>query len=172
MRIIKENKGFTLIETIVYVGLLVMVMTLVSGYFIWILRADARIEAMSRNQDEMERVMHFLEQEIRASKGIYEPTSSSGQLSLYTSKYPDSNEDHVYTDFYLCGTRLCYNINGNSFPVTSDNVNITELAFTTITDGKLPSVRTHIKMEYAPTAGKPGYEAFLSATSTVSSRGY
>jgi type II secretory pathway pseudopilin PulG len=168
-----KDDGFTLLEVIIYTAIFVAIIGLVGSYFFWAMRTGGRVKAMNRNFDEMSRVMHFLEQEIKAASNVYKSTSSAAQLTLATSKYSDSNEDYVYADFYQCGTRLCYKIDDNSpIAVTSDQVNITALNFTPVATSSLPSVIVHLEMEYAPMAGRPGYEAFSSATTTISVRGY
>ncbi len=174
MRLNKEQKGYSLIEAIVYVGILAFIVLAVYSFFLWSARANAKVKATRKTLANARMAMEIMTREIKEAKSIYTPTTStSTQLSLETTKYLPAGEETTYIDFYLCGTRLCLK-KENQSPValTSDAVEITDLKFIKITPASIPSIQINLNVDYKDFKNRPEYHNSVNATSTASLRLY
>lgn len=174
----RVKKGFTLVEMLIYIAVLSTVILTVSSFFLWIVRLNGKAKAMREVTDNAQRVMGVLSLEIKEAKSIYAPTSvfstSTGQLSLETTKYLSSGETQTYIDFFLCEKRLCLKKEGQDpIALTSDSVEVKAMEFNQIaTTSTIPSIRVSLTIDYKAPAEKPEYFASINTTSTVSIRAY
>ncbi|MFQ6049562.1 MAG: PilW family protein [Candidatus Paceibacterales bacterium] len=172
------KKGFTLMEILVYIGILAIIVLAASSFFLWISRSNTKAKVTRETLDNARRAMEIITYEIKEAEGIYTPTSafstSTGQLSLETTKYLLRGEDTTYIDFYLCQKRLCLKKEGqNPIAFTSDRVEIKNLEFSQIaTTSTIPSVQINLRVDYKTPAAKPEYQASINTTSTASLRSY
>jgi prepilin-type N-terminal cleavage/methylation domain-containing protein len=172
------KKGFTLFEMLIYIAVLSSVILAVSSFFLWIVRSNVKAKAMREVSNNARRAMEILTLEIKEAKSVYEPTSvfstSSGQLSLETTKYLPADELQTYIDFFRCEKRLCLKKEGQDpVALTSDNVEVNNLEFNQIaTTSTAPSIRIGLTIDYKAPAEKPEYRASINTTSTVSIRSY
>ena len=174
----KNGAGFTLMEILIYVGVLAIVILTISSFFLWITRSNAKAKAMRETLENAKRAMEIMTSEIREAESIYTPTSvfstSSGQISLETKKYLPEGEETSYIDFYLCENRLCLKKEGeNPIALTSDSVEIKNLEFNLITTtSTLPSIQINLKVDYKNPQNRPELIASVILNSTVSLRSY
>ncbi|MDP4008845.1 MAG: type II secretion system protein [bacterium] len=130
-----KQKGFTLIEVLVYVGVVGIVASSVISFSLWMLRTQGNLERQEAGLAEGERVMSAISREIWGSFEVYEPTSTlkehPGQLSLKTARSVPAEDPFVYTDIYLCGDKICVKREGeDSVVASSEDVVIEQLIFT------------------------------------------
>jgi type II secretory pathway pseudopilin PulG len=174
----KNGAGFTLMEILIYVGVLAIVILTISSFFLWITRSNAKAKAMRETLENAKRAMEIMTSEIREAESIYTPTSvfstSSGQISLETKKYLPEGEETSYIDFYLCENHLCLKKEGeNPIALTSDSVEIKNLEFNLITTtSTLPSIQINLKVDYKNPQNRPELIASVILNSTVSLRSY
>ena len=167
------KNGFTLIEILVYAGVLTVVTVSVSSIFIWMLSSNTKSKVTRETLDNARRAMEIMTYEIKEAKSVYTPTTSSNQLSLETAKYLPSGEETAYIDFYLCGTRLCLKKESqNPIALTSDRVEIGNLTFTQTNSGDNPAIQINLKVDYKNSSNRPEYKSSVNLTSTVSVRNY
>jgi len=170
---INFRKGFTLIEILVYAGVLLMMIIVVFSSINWATRSALRARAMREALDSAQRSMEIITYETKEAKSIYSPTTASNQLSLETTKYPPAGESATYIDFFLCGTKLCIKRESQDpVELTSEEVEVTNLAFTRIASGAVPAVQIDLTVKYKNPSGKPELENSVSFTSTASLRSY
>lgn len=166
-------KGFTLIEILVYIGVLSIILVSVLSFLIWSAHSNTKIAVMRETLDNARRAMEVLNSEIRESKSIYTPTTASDQLSLETTKHLPEGEETAYIDFYLCGSQICLKKESQQpIALTSDNVEITNLVFTRIVTNGIPSVQIDLTVNYKNPNNRPEYQASVNLKSTVSLRSY
>ena len=107
----KSGGGFTLMEALIYIGVLAIIVLAVSSFLVWITRSNTKVRAMRETLDSARQAMEIMSHEIKEAKSIYTPTSifstSTGQISLETTKYLPEGENRTYIDFFLCEKRLC-----------------------------------------------------------------
>lgn len=177
----RNNKGLTLIEVIVYIGLLSLVIVLASQFVLGILRASISAGAQEELISSIEQATNAIDRELRGAKSVYVPTSAfnanPGQLSLVTTQHLPAGEQATYIDFFLSDDdRICLRQEDPS-PTqpagptvqcfTSQKVQITNLQFIRlVTSGNAEAVQTLITAKYR--GGLPTLQTSYSVqTATV-----
>ena len=174
----KSGGGFTLMEALIYIGVLAIVVLAVSSFFLWITRSNTKVRAMRETLDSARQAMEIMSHEIKEAKSIYTPISifstSTGQISLETTKYLPEGENRTYIDFFLCEKRLCLKKEGqNPIALTSDNVEVKSLEFNQVaTTSTIPSIQIALRIDYKAPAERAEYQASVELISTVSLRSY
>lgn len=162
--------GITLVEVIVYVALLAIVSTTLLSFGIQILKVNSRTQKRSQVLASTWIATDAITNAIRHADALYTPTSvfttSPGQLSLVTKEDLPTDETTTYVDFYLDNNRLYRKQEGVAAQaITPEQLKITNLVFTNMTTGSVPSVK--IQMTVAPNASDPAIakESITVATS-------
>lgn len=168
------QKSFTLVEMLVYIGILGILVVAIFSFLIWSVRSNAKAKAMRETLYSARRAMEVMTYEIKEAER-YTPTSvfdvHPGQLSLETIKYLCQGEEISFIDFYLCGTQLCFKKESQEpIALTTDNVEVTNLVFHQIVSGEVPSIQ--IDLEVKKLGNRPEYRASVNLKSTVSLRSY
>lgn len=165
------NKGFTIIEGIIYIAILSLILLLCSSFIFYFTQSNAQTKGDREALENTRRVLEEITYEINGAKSIYTPTTTANQLSLETSRYIPANENTSYIDFFICGSRICLKKESqNPIFLTSDTVQINNLTFTQISINGFPSIKTNITMNYKNTFNNLGQSVNL--TSTASLRSY
>ena len=170
----KIGAGFTLIETLVYIGILIIVVGVVFSFLIWCVHSSTKVKVAREVSDNARRAMEIVVYEIKEARTIYTPTSTSTQLSLKTLHYLPAGEDTTYIDFYICGTQLCLKKESQDHPIalTSDGVEVSKLVFTRVVTDQIPSVQIELKIDYKNPNNRLEYQASVDLKSTASLRNY
>ncbi|MDP2641515.1 MAG: type II secretion system protein [Candidatus Yanofskybacteria bacterium] len=168
------QKGFTILEFLVYATILVLVLFAIGSFLLWTVRVHMKAEAMRETRISSERVLERMGREIREAKSIYTPTSvyaeHPGQLSLETSKYALAGDQTSYIDFFLCESRLCLKKEGEiPIALSPAALEITRLVFSQIDSG---SVRIELEARRETASERPEFQASVSITTTVSVRSH
>jgi type II secretory pathway pseudopilin PulG len=174
------KKGFTLMETLVYIGILIIVVAAVFSFLIWFVHLNTRVKVMRETADNARRAMEIMVYEIKEARAVYLPTSTSTQLSLKTLHYLPEGENTTYVDLYICGTQLCLKkepqnfISPTSSPIalTSDKVEVNNLVFTRVVTEEVPSVQVELEIDYKNPSSRPEYQFSVDLKSTASLRSY
>ena len=172
------RRGFTLLEVLVYIVILVIIVTVISSFLIWAVRANTKNKVMIETLDNARRAIEIITHEIKEADDIYEPTSvfdsHPGQLSLEVKKYLPTDESATYIDFFICGDRLCLKKEKSQNPVflTSGRVEVKNLIFTKIVSEKIPSIQINLRVEYKNVTGRPEYQSSIDLQSVASLRSY
>lgn len=165
----KKQKGFTLMEVLVYLAVLAIIIASVSSFLVWAIKSNTKARAMREVLDNARRVMEIMVYETRGASSIYTPTSTSTQLSLQTTRYLPPGDEVGYIDFYLCQeTTLCFKKDSeNPIALTSDSVEVDNLEFIQIATS---SVQINLGIIFKNPQNRPEYEASIDLSSTVSIR--
>lgn len=169
------KKGFTLIEMVLYIGLLGMLLGAVSSFVVFAVRSQAKTKVEGEVAFQASRAMELITREIKQATGVYAPTSvfetHPGQLSLATNTMPPQGEITTYTDFFLCGVRLCQKRESQSpIAITSSAVKVQNLVFHLINSTGVPSIQIDMTIIANTLAQKAEYQASISLVSTASLR--
>jgi len=168
-----SNLSFTLVEILVYIGVLVIILVAISSFLIWAIHSNTKTKVMRETLDNARRAMEIMNYEIREAKSIYTPTTISTQLSLETIHYLPEGEKTSFIDFYLCGTQLCLKKESqNPIALTSDKLEVNNLIFSQVITGQIPSIQIDFKIDYKNPANRPEYEASVNLKSAISLRSY
>lgn len=167
------GKGFTLMEIIIYAAVLSIIIVSISSFVLWSISSNKKLKATREVLESTRRAMEIMTHDIKGAKSIYEPTTTSSQLSLETVNYLPTGEETSYIDFYLCGTQLCSKKEGRSpvFLISSD-VEIVDLSFTKVVTGNITSVQINLQANYKNPNNRPELQAPVNLQSSVSLRAY
>jgi len=169
----KPEKGISIIEVLVYIGVFSLIMVIVISFVFWFVRSNTKAKVMREVLDSSKKVMELIIQEIKESEYIYLPTTSATQLSLKTKKYPALGEEFSYIDFYLCDSRICMKKESQDpIYLTPESIEVNNLVFTQIMSGDYLSIRINLGVNYNNINNRPEYEASVDLTSATSSRSY
>lgn len=172
----KTTAGFTLIETLVYIALLVIVFLTVLYFFLWAANSNTKVKAIHEVLDNSRRTIEMMNSEIKGAKNIYLSTSvfdsHPGQITLQTTKHLPAGENTTYIDFYLCDDYLCFK-KESQIPVvlTSDKVKVTNLVFSQITSTP-PAIQIDLKIESKDSINQPEGQTVIETTSFSTPRIY
>lgn len=173
-----NQKGFTLIEMLVYISVLTIICAAIVSFLFWAIKTNAKSRAAAEVSDNARRAMETMFYEIRQATSVYTPTSvfdvSQGQLSLETKISPPNNETKTYEDFYLADGKLYLKKEGIApEQITSDQVRVSNLIFKYLgSSGNLASVQINLKVEYNDSSGRPEFQAEVNLISSATLRGY
>lgn len=138
-----QERGFSLIETIIYTALLTLVVSTAIYFMTSVFDAYKKVFAQREVMSGIQFALDLISEETKFAKNIYTPTSvfdnDNGQLSIETTQNPPSGETSTYVDFYLDNGRIYVKREGQTeIPLTSNQVRITKLRFTNLTPANAP----------------------------------
>ncbi len=163
------QKGFSIIEVIIYLGLLSLIALLVSSVVIYFTNLNNQSKGDREVLENARRVLEEMTYEIAAAKSIYTPTTTASQLSLETSKYVPTGETTSYIDFFICDNRVCFKKDGqNPIYITDDAIQVSSLAFNQISTNGSTSIKISTTMRYNNAIN--GVQPSVSFTSTAALR--
>ncbi|OGZ33444.1 MAG: hypothetical protein A2174_01285 [Candidatus Portnoybacteria bacterium RBG_13_41_18] len=166
----KASGGFTLIEMLVYLTILVIIMGTIVIFGVMIIRTGAKIKVNAEVMDNGRRALNIMAYEIKKAQSIYSPTivfdANPGQLSLEQSVSQPAEETKTYVDFFKCGDRLCLKREDeDALNITSDKVRVTNLVFSKLSNST-PSIQISLRIE-SLAAPSPYYSSSVDLTTTV-----
>ncbi|MEA3398171.1 MAG: prepilin-type N-terminal cleavage/methylation domain-containing protein [Patescibacteria group bacterium] len=140
-----NNKGFSLIELIIYIAILIIIVSTVFSFLFWVIRVNKKINSSQELLSGVQRALNILNRDISSAADIYTPTSSSTQLSLITNYNTPSGEEITFIDFFQCGDSLCRKREGqNPEKIMPESITLTSLNFTLIATSSTPAVKLDI----------------------------
>ena len=156
-----NKKGLTLVEVVVFVAVFSIILLVVVSSLFWMSSSGFKTKADREAGENARRVLEIMNYEIRGAKSIYTPTTTSNQLSLETSRYLSVGENGTFVDFFLCGSAICFKKESqNPISLTSDSVQVTNLQFSQVLNGTIPSIKINLTV------------SSVTLTSTASLRNY
>jgi len=134
IKIKNKEKGFTLIEMVVYAALIGIIFVVLFNIIFFIMRSNNKIIALSRISSNAHSAMERMTYEIVNSQRIYLPTSnffsSDAQLSLITEIGASPSEEIAFVDFYVENETLFLKKEGlNPIALTSSDVSVSGMEF-------------------------------------------
>lgn len=161
------KKSFTLIELLIYAGILILFLTFSILFFWDIIFGNIKESAYREVQQNARFSMTKIGHEIKKAKSIISPSAGSTSTSLSLEMV---NPDFNPTVFDLSEGKLRITQGGNP-PIflTTDRVVITNLVFTNLSYSGTPgTIRIEIEIEHKNPANRPEYEASIELKSTFS----
>ncbi len=146
----KGQKGFTLSEIVIYVGLLAIFTVAVMNVFISITKVYKNVQAIRKIENTALFAMDRMTREIKNATTIDSAntiwgTSTTATLSLNTTNASGTNE---ILRFYKSGTAMYMNRNGSLVgPLSSTGVIVSNLKFEQISASSSQSVRITLTLE-------------------------
>lgn len=147
----KSGAGFTLIETLVYVGILIMVIVSVVGYSMSLSGARNKNYSAQNVQANSRVALDIMSEKIRASSSVVIPAAGAGSNQLILDM-PGAAPDITFS---VSGGRLIMAKAGNPDEyITDSRTAVTDLIFTnTALSGERDIVNIQADISYAAAAG-------------------
>lgn len=161
------KKGFTLIELIIYIGILVSIL-LVAFSFGWeIIYSNVKSQAIREVQQNARFCMEKITRIIKEAKAIKHPRrgNSSSRLSL---EMTDPDLDPTTFDLFDNKLRITQGKNG-SYELTNNRVAVSNLSFTNLSYSDTPgTIQIEIDLEHINPINRSEYQATFELKSTAS----
>lgn len=195
-KLVRDNRGLTLMELLVVMGVFSLTVTMTSAIFIQTSRAQRRVIALNAAQADLRFALEAMVREVRGGQIDYASYGSSGGVQvpsdalIIRSAGGSKLKFYAETDPTVCpgGVAKCLavNVDGQSQSVTSAGVELQDLTFfiTPQSDpfsidpatglykaDAQPLVTISLKVKAAGSAGTVD-AAVLTAQTTVASRQY
>lgn len=171
-----QEKGFTLIEMIVYIAIVSIIGGVLISFLANSFKSYNKAQAMQQVFNNTDGSLRTITNEIKYARSLYTPTSvfdnDNGQLSLETALNAPADENTAFVDFYLDNGRIYEKREGSSTePLTSEKVFVSALRFTSVAVSGKNSVSVKITSRINTASTQPGDQAQLTLNSTASLRG-
>lgn len=176
----KNNKGLTLIETLVSIVLFGIISTLLVNIFVVSIRTQSRVVANQELVEQSTYALDYMASKIRMAikdeAGSCNGTPSNystGENSIRFISYDSVNSKYVCREFILeeniikerVSTDETSNLLGSSIPITSNAFNVSGLKFTATGDDGINQPRATIAITMSRSTS-----AKLTVQTTVSKR--
>ncbi|MGH7926327.1 MAG: PulJ/GspJ family protein [Candidatus Binatia bacterium] len=174
----RNQWGLTLIEILVYTGLLATMIVVLTLFAVQVIRRNAHAQLAAQTLDNARGAMAVITQDIRHATGVYSPTSvfssHPGQLSLVTTQELPAGEDETYVDFYVDDEQLYVKREeAAAEAITSNNVRVTSMTFLYLHQtSSAPAIRVSLTVEPRDTSAQASSEGSVTLTTTASLRSY
>lgn len=160
----KNNKGFTLMELLVYIGIVGLALTVIMTLTVNIISVKQKSDVSRETQENARFIIQRMTNEIRWANDI--ASFSSNDITL------DTNEGPVR--FYLDGSssdQLYIDRDGNTYELTTENIKVSSLNFTRMQPPDAPSsIRIDLRVENRIAVEKGEYKGETSLITAVSLR--
>jgi len=173
------NKGFTLVETIIYIAIVSIFFWVALGFF-WQMKQAETTGSISREvKENTAQVIELFRQAVRNGENVNEGASQFGiDPGSLTLVYPGGNRvfDTYEKSVTIGGVsvdvrklRLTYG--GQSYDLTSDRVDVDQFLLSNFTQGAEPNVvQMEFQLSNVNPGGDPDYDESLSARITANVR--
>lgn len=178
VNILKNKKGFTLIEMLIYVSIMSMMILVIGAFIPKVVVSNLYLQAKGQALDNARIALNTIEYEVKNASDIYAPTSvfgeSPGQLSLESLKNLPADETNTFIDFYVDDERLFMKKEGRDpLLLTAEKVKVSNLEFTNLNIGtSYPAVRVSLTVFYSSSSATVQDQSSVTLTSTISMRNY
>jgi len=161
---LKKSKGFTLIELILYVGIVGVVLLVVSIFFMTLLTSRIKNETVSEVELQGTQVVQMITQNIRNAEAVSVPAKGETSSSLVITK-EDENIAFSLDD----GVIYTQEGSGNLINLTNNRVLVSSLLFENTGKENAPdSIRINFILSHVNHTGRNEYsftKSFLGSAS-------
>lgn len=142
----QRQKGFTLVEVLVYAGLTSILIGLFAGILITITRIQGQQSASTNISGEMNFLLSSIKRRINDATSVVVTSSSS--IDLITNSFPATT-----TKIFLLNTAILLDENANPSPLSSDRITIDDLQFVTLSTAS--SIAIQVIITASNSTGNP-----------------
>jgi len=163
-----HEKGFTLIELMVAVGVFSIAITASSGLFITSLRGQQRTYVVQNLADNARYAMEAMAKEMRMGSGFSGATCAGNSCSFISHMM---HRDGKNVKFSLgADAKIMFDDGISELPITSANIEVTSLDFELIGGSATTQERVVIVMQARVAGSSPYTSADITLQTTVSPR--
>lgn len=163
-----REKGFSLIEFLVYSGVLAIVVAIISGVFIYLTRGTGQTDARTVVNSNMRLAFERIEQDVKDANGITTPSIGLSSNKLIISFASDQ------ITYDISAGRIRRQVNSSTpIYITSAQAEVTALTFTQFQNINVPansimvSVRTAITARYNSDQSSQNFTQTRSKTALI-----
>jgi len=143
------NRGISLIEILIYTGILTLMVTTIGSTILALSRVYASITAEQRIEEAaligLDRILSETKKAISVTTGASNFNTTLGKLAIQAV---DKNDDAMSVEFYVATGTLRMKENGVDVgPLTSTSTAITQLVFQHITTSQSEAVKVEMLVE-------------------------
>ncbi|MDZ7611752.1 MAG: prepilin-type N-terminal cleavage/methylation domain-containing protein [Candidatus Moranbacteria bacterium] len=169
MKELRNEQGFTLVELLLYVGVVVVIISGVTGLAFLMLETRVKTQAMNEVNYQGERIVEIITQTVRNAEGINSPTKqgSSGSLSVDVL---DAGDDP--TVFDSSGGSVTIQEGGaGTIALSNNHVSVSNLVFSNngLTDAP-DSIQFSFQLNFNNPEGRNEYSYSKTFNGTASVR--
>lgn len=163
----RSAKGFTLIETMIYLVIISSFLATVVFFGVKIVESSDRARVQSEVQQNLRVGMERMVREIRTADNLNAGSSIFGSSpGILSITHDTAGNDPTIFDLSGGALRITQGLNG-PYNLTSDDVTVTNLVFTNLSRGtRTEIVRIEMTVEYVNQVGTQ-YSVSTSATTSV-----
>lgn len=152
------NRGYTLIELIIAVGLFALIMTLASGAYFVMIGINRQTQGITAGINDLSFALETMTRSIRTGTGY--SCGGSGDCQNGGNSFSFMNANSAQVSYALSASAIRVTVNGVSSPLTDASaVTVTSLTFyvsgTSKTDSAQPHVTVTVSGTISPGRGKP-----------------
>lgn len=125
--VLRDQKGFTLIEAIIATSVFAFVVSSILGVYVSTIQLDRKTRAQRAVAQNARFIMEFLAKEVR--NGTINYASFTGGIVSGTADLYLENQANIIEHLSLSGTDLVLNKNGTNTNMNSSGVKVTNLKY-------------------------------------------
>lgn len=137
-KILPNKKGFTLIETLIYVSILSLMLTVIVSFALSLNSFRKQTQFMLEINDQGSSAMRLLTQTIRDGRAINAPVVGATAQALSISTSATATNPTVFTESN--GTLYITEGSGNMIALTNDKVRFTNFTITNVSHENTPGI--------------------------------
>lgn len=149
----QTEQGFSLIELVIYIGLVSIMLLALTSFITLLLNSRGRNQAIAEVEQQGVAVLQLLTQTTRNASAIITPAAGSIDTAL------EIDTGSGQTVFSVIDDQLqLTEAGGDSIAITNDRILVSDFSVRNATRGTSPGIVTwQVTFEYAERSGKPGY---------------
>lgn len=163
-------RGFTLIELIIYAGIVAFILTVASTFAWQIIQGNIKLGALREVEQNANLAMEKIVTSIKNASKIVKPEEGGDETDFLYLTMQDL--DRTLTKFKISNDKITIQVGeAKPYPLTTDLVKITNLKFINLSGEDSPgTVRIEMTIQYLNPSGRPEYEASVNLENTVNIR--
>jgi len=169
----KKNKGFTLVELLVYISISSVIILAVFTFVISLMQTQSKITLERETWENAQRSMDRIVRELQKATSIDESSSIFGTNpgDLHFDTYSYESDDIIPTRVYLSNNKIFLQTSAGDELMTSSEVEATNLTFNLFTSASgTISIQTIITVEDEKKVVGKNFNASTTITRSVTLR--
>ncbi len=169
LNLCKKNNGFTLVELLVYFGILVLLLLIIGTILFNVIQSKTKLETVQETSQNARTVMELISDRVRNAQSVTSPAQGASGAGL-TLVMADATKNP--TIFSVSSGKLQIKEgSGATTTVSSDNVTISSILFSNVSySGQPGSVRIQMTISSSDTTGRREYTNQETFYTTVTTR--
>ncbi|MDP2631983.1 MAG: type II secretion system protein [Candidatus Uhrbacteria bacterium] len=167
MKRLSNKKGFTLVETVLYIAILAVFLVSAVQFSLSIIASAQKVRTLHEVEQNARFAIERIRKEIRTADNINIGSSTFGSSPGVLSLVDDDPTNDPTTFDVSAGTLRITQGAGSATALTSSTVNVSNLVFTDLSvSGRTRNIKIELTVEWANTSSTE-YSTSVSRTTSV-----